>query len=137
MVIAIINIMTIIALLSPQPFDFLKEDAKASCVGIRFFYMGNSFYQDYVRMRGIHKILPTFTDNNNIVSPPVDMLIPFKRYDCEDFAHAVSCLSKYYNQKVEFYDVKWKDLTTGESGYHIGFCFYVGKDLICDNKNGY
>jgi len=137
MVIAIINVMTIIALLLPQPFDFLKEDAKASCTGIRFFYTGTSFYRDYVGMKKIHAMLPTFTDNNNIVSPPVYMLIPFRGYDCEDFAHAVSCLAKYYGQKVYFYNVYWQNLDTKEKGYHIGFCFWAEGKLTCDNKNGY
>jgi hypothetical protein len=129
MVIAIVNILAIIALLSPPQFDFLKEDAKASCRGIRFFYTGTSFYQDYVRMKMMYMFHQT--DYNSEISPPAG-LVPFNRYDCEDFAHAVSCLSKYYGQEVEFYDIKWKDLNMGEVGYHIGFCFMADKKLVCD-----
>jgi hypothetical protein len=129
MVIVMINILTIIALLSPPQFDFLKENAKVSCQGIRFFYTGTSFYRDYVQMKMIYMFHQT--DYNSEISPPTG-LIPFNRYDCEDFAHAINCLSKYYAQKVDFYDIKWKDLITGENGYHIGFCFIADERQVCD-----
>jgi hypothetical protein len=116
-----------------KQFDFLAESPKVSCAGIYFFYSDTSFYADYMRMRMYHKALPTFTDNNNDVAPPVKMLIPFSRYDCEDYAHAVMCLSNLYGQKVEYFDTTWKNLNTGEVGRHIGFCFYADGKKVCDD----
>jgi len=126
----------------------MEDSRESSCDGIDYFYSGEDFLLDKLRMSEYYdRFLPdqnrSFYDGdgyNGRMQPPKALLDNSTRgYDCEDWAHAVHCLAQEYNYSCQFYtSVTWGRPYPDENGGHLGICCKVNvTELMFSNGTTY
>lgn len=97
-------------------------ERKTGCEGTEQFFTDRGFLYDLDIMYEHHNNFENNEGLNIKPLPPID--IGKSEYDCEDFAHAVECLSRLYEIDCKFYMMYEIEENYNSFG-HVGNVCYV------------
>jgi hypothetical protein len=108
--------------------EYIRLDATTTCDGISEHYTGTTFYSDWKNMLNYYRTIYQAGGNEpKRIQPPRDMYAN-NTYDCEDFAHATTCLAAYYATDCSLYFRGEIGEVVPAAGVHVGVCCYIEEE---------